>query len=142
MRSYELRAFRARESPWGWKLRNTLYIFYLKGSLVEPQELKSIGKWANERSPSLMSLSQVPQQAGSSFSSTTILSLKRQRISVRFLFPFIISITTVRSQIPCIFDRRALHWREGHRQVRKAPMVQRQWLPSCDQEVRAALAHE
>jgi hypothetical protein len=33
--------------------------------------------------------------------------------------------------------RRTLHWRKGRRQVRKAPMVQRQWLSPCHQEVRS-----
>lgn len=38
-------------------------------------------------------------------------------------------------------DRRTLHWRKGRRKIWKAPMVQRQWLSSCHQEVRTALPH-
>lgn len=39
-------------------------------------------------------------------------------------------------------DRRTLHWRKGHWGVWKAFMVQRQWFPSCHQEVRAVLPYE
>jgi hypothetical protein len=81
----------------------------------------------------LMSLSRVPQQAGSSFSSTTTLSPKQPRIFVRLL-----SLSSLHFTLPLSYlGRRTLHWRKGRRQVRKAPMVQRQWLSSCHQEVRS-----
>ncbi len=62
-----------------------------------------------------------------------------------FLFPFIY-IYPVHAYLLILSlshpYRRTLHWRKGQWRVWEALVVQRQWFPSCDQEVRAALPNE